>query len=98
MGESGPDQSDSPAVVAAEELSGGACTMFLKHPVSDADLAPVGGYACRPVLLKNLHTLVDLFDDDLLLVFCGPSEFRGWLQQVPEGSHRSGHLIYQAKP
>ncbi len=37
--------------------------MFLKHPVSDADLAPVGGYACRPLLL---HTLVDLFNDDLL--------------------------------
>ncbi len=83
--------------------------MFLKHPVSDADLAPVGSYACRPVFLKNLHTLVDLFNDDLLgflecfLVFCGPSEFRGWLQQVPEGNHRSGtgegvcHLIYQAK-
>ncbi len=81
MGESGPDQSDSPAVVAAEELSGGACTMFLKHPVSDADLAPVGGYACRPVLLKNLHTLVDLMIC-LDSVFCGPSEFRGWLQQV----------------
>ncbi len=29
----GPDQSDSPAIFAAEELSG---TMFLKHPVSDA--------------------------------------------------------------
>ena len=37
-------------------------------------------------------------------MFCGPSEFRGWLQQVPEGSHCVGageglcHLIYQAKP
>ncbi len=81
--------------------------MFLKHPVADANLAPVGGYARRPVFLKNLHTLVDLLNDDLFgflecfLVFCGPSE---WLQQVPEGSHHSGagkgvcHLIYQAKP
>ncbi len=110
MGESGPDQSDSPAVVTAEELSGWACTMFLKHSVANADLAPVSGYARGPVFLKNLHIPVDLLNDDLLgflecfLVFCGPSEFRGWLQQVPEGSHRVGagegicHLIYQAKP
>ena len=105
MGESGPDPSDSPAVVTAEELSGGACTMFLKHPVADADLAPVSGYARGPVFLKNLHTPVDLLGFlECFLVFCGPSEFRGWLQQVPEGSHRVGagegvcHLIYQAKP
>ncbi len=105
MGESGTDQSDSPAVVAAEELSGGACTMFLKHPVSDACSSRwLCMYAC--LSQKSPHP----GNDDLpgflecFLVFCGPSEFRGWLQQVPEGSHRSGagegvcHLIYQAKP
>ena len=31
------------------------------HNVSETS---VGGYACS--LLKNLHTLVDLFNDDLL--------------------------------
>ncbi len=108
MGESGPDQSDSTAVVAAEELSGGACAMFLKHPVSDAVLVPVSSYAYRPVFLKNLHTLVDLLNYDLLgflecfLVFSPGSDECGevgvfWMQwngmiSVPSVEHRLLHL------
>ncbi len=63
VGEPASYESDPPAILAAEEFSLGAGAVALKHPIADARLRPVGGYACGSILVEDFYACLNLVDD-----------------------------------
>ncbi len=64
MGEPASYESDPPAILAAEGFSLGAGAVALKHPIADAGLRPVGGYACGSTLIEDFYACLNLVDDE----------------------------------
>ena len=63
MGEATSDQRCFPACTAAERRVCGALAVFLKGPVSDASLGPIGGQAGRFGFVKYADVVFNLIDD-----------------------------------